>query len=207
MTAPSSTAAPGRHAPRRRWVAWLAVAILAALLRGLYPTADPPWRATVGVVWHDEGAWTHNARNRALWGTWRTDEWNPLYVAPIFTGLEYAAFATFGVGTWQARVVPMALGVLAVVALGCGVARVGGRRAGLAAAILLATNYVAAMYDRAAIMEGPMAARMWEGGTCMARRVWRTISAMTPRQPAWTAATVWPSSEARRMGTQSAVRT
>ena len=157
MTAEPASVAPGRQSParrERRWTAWLAVAVLAAALRGLYPTADPPWRATVGVVWHDEGAWTHNARNRALWGTWRTDDWNPLYVAPVFTGLEYAAFAAFGVGTWQARLVPMTLGVIAVIALGCGVARIGGRRAGIAAAILLATNYVGAMYDRAAIMEG-----------------------------------------------------
>ncbi len=176
MTAESPTAAPGRQSPSRRWAAWLAIAVLAALLRGLYPTADPPWRTTVGVVWHDEGAWTHNARNRALWGTWRTDDWNPLYIAPVFTGLEYAAFATFGVGTWQARAVPMTLGVLAVVALGCGVARVGGRRAGLAAAILLATNYVATMYDRAAIMEGPMAAAIvvswWAFAKAQDRPAW-----------------------------------
>ena len=158
MTAEPAAATPGRQSPSRPWVAWLAIAVLAALLRGLFPTADPPWRTTVGVVWHDEGAWTHNARNRALWGTWRTDDWNPLYVAPVFTGLEYGAFAALGVGTWQARVVPMTLGVIAVVALGCGVARIGGRRAGLGAAILLATNYVGAMYDRAALMEGPMAA-------------------------------------------------
>ena len=110
----SSSGADARPRPARRWIAWLAIAVLAALLRGLYPTADPPWRATVGVVWHDEGAWTHNARNRALWGTWRTDDWNPLYVAPVFTGLEYAAFAALGVGTWQARLVPMTLGVIAV---------------------------------------------------------------------------------------------
>jgi 4-amino-4-deoxy-L-arabinose transferase-like glycosyltransferase len=158
VTAEPAPATPGRQRPPRRWIAWLAIALLAALLRGLYPTADPPWRTTVGVVWHDEGAWTHNARNRALWGTWRTDAWNPMYVAPVFTGLEYGAFAALGVGTWQARVVPMALGVIAVIALGCGVARVGGRRAGIAAGLLLATNYVGAMYDRAAIMEGPMAA-------------------------------------------------
>jgi len=132
--------------------------VLAAVLRGVFPTADPPWRTTVGVVWHDEGAWTHNARNRALWGTWRTDDWNPLYIAPVFTGVEYVAFAAFGVGTWQARVMPMALGVVAVLALGAAVERIAGRRAGLTAALLLATNYVGTMYDRAAIMEGPMAA-------------------------------------------------
>ena len=180
MTAEPASAAPGRQSPSRRWAAWLAIAVLAALLRGLYPTADPPWRATVGVVWHDEGAWTHNARNRALWGTWRTDDWNPLYVAPVFTGLEYAAFATFGVGTWQARLVPMTLGVIAVVALGCGVARIGGRRAGIAAGVLLATNYVGAMYDRAAIMEGPMAAAIvvswWAFAKAQERPAWGAVA-------------------------------
>ncbi len=176
MPAESSPAATGRPSPSRRWLAWLAIAVLAAILRGLYPTADPPWRTTVGVVWHDEGAWTHNARNRALWGTWRTDDWNPMYVAPVFTGLEYGAFAAFGVGTWQARVVPMTLGVIAVLALGCGVARVGGRAAGLAAASLLATNYTGLMYDRAAIMEGPMAAAIvvswWAFAKAQDRPAW-----------------------------------
>ena len=180
MTAEPASAAPGRQSPSRRWGVWLAIAVLAAVLRGLYPTADPPWRATVGVVWHDEGAWTHNARNRALWGTWRTDDWNPLYVAPVFTGLEYAAFATLGVGTWQARVVPMALGVIAVIALGCGVARIGGRRAGIAAGVLLATNYVGAMYDRAAIMEGPMAAAIviswWAFAKAQERPAWGAVA-------------------------------
>ena len=176
MTAEPVSAAPGRQPPARRWGAWLAIAVLAAVLRGVFPTADPPWRTTVGVVWHDEGAWTHNARNRALWGTWRTDDWNPLYVAPVFTALEYGSFAAFGVGTWQARAVPMALGVVAVLALGLGVARVGGRRAGLAAAILLATNYVGTMYDRAAIMEGPMAAAIvvswWAFAKAQDRPAW-----------------------------------
>jgi 4-amino-4-deoxy-L-arabinose transferase-like glycosyltransferase len=176
VTAEPVFAAPGRHTPARRWGAWLAIAILATVLRGIFPTADPPWRTTVGVVWHDEGAWTHNARNRALWGTWRTDDWNPLYIAPVFTGLEYASFAAFGVGTWQARLAPMTLGVVAVLALGLGVARVGGRRAGLAAAILLATNYVGTMYDRAAIMEGPMAAAIvvswWAFAKAQDRPAW-----------------------------------
>ncbi len=90
----------------------MAVLILGASLRSLWLTADPATQAstTVGVVWHDEGAWVHNARNQALWGVWRTDEWNPMYIAPVFTALEAAAFKTFGVGTWQARTVPVASG-------------------------------------------------------------------------------------------------
>jgi 4-amino-4-deoxy-L-arabinose transferase-like glycosyltransferase len=157
-------------------VGFAAILLLAALLRGLFPTADPPWRATVGVVWHDEGAWTHNARNKALWGVWQTDNWNPLYVAPVFTGLEYAAFRAFGVGLWQARLAPELLGVASVLLLGLGVSRVGGPQAGLAAALLLATNHVAVMYDRAAIMEGPMSALIvaswWAFARAQARPVW-----------------------------------
>ena len=84
----------------RQLIAGVLLALtLGAVLRGLWLTADPPTTGTVGIVWHDEGAWVHNARNRALWGTWRTDAWNPLFVAPVFTALEYGAFRAFGVGT------------------------------------------------------------------------------------------------------------
>jgi len=71
------------------------------------------------------------------------------------------------------------MGVLAVLTLGLGVARVGGRRAGLVAAALLATNYVGTMYDRAAIMEGPMAA-------ALAVSWWAFVRAQD--KPAWGAA-------------------
>jgi 4-amino-4-deoxy-L-arabinose transferase-like glycosyltransferase len=146
----------------RRRYAWhlAALLLLAALVRGLFPTADPPWRSTVGVVWHDEGAWTHNARNRALYGSWVQDAWNPLYIAPVFTGLEYASFAAFGVGLWQARLVSMVAGFASVVLLALGVRRIAGREAGLIAAALLGTSHVYVMYNRAALMEGPMAAFM-----------------------------------------------
>ena len=50
---------------------------LAAALRGVFPTADPPWQTSVGVVWHDEGAWVHNARNKALFGVVATRRVEP----------------------------------------------------------------------------------------------------------------------------------
>jgi hypothetical protein len=139
-------------------VGLLLILALAAALRLVFPTADPPWRSTVGIVWHDEGAWVHNARNRALFGSWQLDAWNPLFIAPVFTYLEYLSFSSFGVGVWQARLVSELTGWLSVVALGLGVARLGGRRAGLAAAALLASNYVYVMYNRAALMEASMVA-------------------------------------------------
>ena len=161
----------------RRLLAGVIVALaVGALLRGAWLTADPPTFTPVGIIWHDEGAWVHNARNRALWGTWRTDEWNPVFVAPVFTGLEYAAFRAFGVGTWQARTVPLVSGLLAVAAMAFGLSAVTGRRSALIGACLLATNYVFVMWNRAALMESTMTAFIvgaWAAYALAARRpVW-----------------------------------
>lgn len=145
------------------------VLAIAAILRGLFPAADPPWNPPVGIVWHDEGAWVHNARNKALFGAWSEDKWNPMYIAPVFTGLEYLSFSTLGVGVRQARLVPEILGLLSVWLIGLGVARVAGRPAGLIAAALLGTNYVYVMWNRAALMEGPMVAFMVAAWYCYTR--------------------------------------
>jgi 4-amino-4-deoxy-L-arabinose transferase-like glycosyltransferase len=147
----------------------LGILALGGVLRGLFPAADPPWNPTVGIVWHDEGAWVHNARNKALFGAWSLDQWNPVYIAPVFTALEYASFEVFGVGVRQARLVPEACGLLSVWLLALGVARIAGRRAGLIAAALLATNYIYVMWNRAALMEGPMIAFMVAAWYCYTR--------------------------------------
>ena len=140
--------------PSRLFLVALLIALAAGgALRTLWLTADPPTHATVGIVWHDEGAWVHNARNRVLWGTWRTDNWNPMFIAPVFTGLEYAAFSQFGVGTWQARTVSVAAGLISILFLAAGLAAGSGRRAASFGAVMLATNYVFVMWNRAALME------------------------------------------------------
>jgi 4-amino-4-deoxy-L-arabinose transferase-like glycosyltransferase len=145
------------------------VLAVAALVRFLFPTADPPWNPTVGVVWHDEGAWVHNARNRALWGVWALDAWNPMFVAPVFTALEYLSFAAFGVGVWQARLVSEVAGLASVLLLALGVRRLAGPLAGTIAGALLATNFVFVMYNRAAIMETTMVACMVASWYCYVR--------------------------------------
>ena len=142
---------------------------VAALMRGLFPAADPPWNPSVGIVWHDEGPWVHNARNKAMFNEWSMDQWNPMYIAPVFTGLQYVAFQTLGVGVRQARIVPQALGLLSVWLLALGVARLAGRRAGLIAAALAGTNYFYTMWNRAALMEGPMVAFMVASWYCYVR--------------------------------------
>jgi 4-amino-4-deoxy-L-arabinose transferase-like glycosyltransferase len=170
----------GSDVNRRFWLALAGIVALATFLRTVFPTADPPWYPTVGIVWHDEGAWVHNARNRALWGVWATDAWNPLFIAPVFTVLEYMSFAAFGVGVWQARLVSEIAGVASVLLVGLGVRRMAGAAAALIAAALTATNVVFVMYNRAALMEATMVAFMVAGWYCYVRaqeRAWWGVAA------------------------------
>jgi 4-amino-4-deoxy-L-arabinose transferase-like glycosyltransferase len=146
----------------------IAALVAGGLLRTAWLTADPPTHATVGVVWHDEGAWVHNARNRVLWGTWRTDNWNPMFIAPVFTALEFGAFSLWGVGTWQARMIPALSGLAAIALLCAGLTALAGRRAGTIGAALLATNYVWVMWNRAALMESTMTSLIVAGWACYA---------------------------------------
>src|SRR4051812_45908398 len=154
----------------QRFALWLAIIAIAALtLRLIYPAADPPSHTTVGVVWHDEGAWVHNARNKALFGQWSQDQWNPMFIAPVFTGLEYLSFALFGVGVRQARLVSELTGFASVMLLALGVRRIATREAGLIAGALLATNYVYVMWNRAALMEASMVAFIVAAWYCYVR--------------------------------------
>jgi len=79
-----------------------------------------------------------------------------MFLTPVFTALEYGAFRVLGVGTWQARTVPVASGLLAVGFLMAGLAAVANRRAALVGGSLLAANYVFVMWNRAALMESTM---------------------------------------------------
>ena len=98
-----------------------------------------------------------------------------MYLAPVFTALEYAVFEAFGVGQWQARTVSAGMGLLAVLAVGFGAAACGTRRTGLTAAALLASNYVWVQWNRAALMEATMVAFIaisWSAYALAERRAW-----------------------------------
>ena len=164
---------------RRRYLLIAALILAGAgVLRTMWLRADPP-NTSVGIVWHDEGAWVHNARNAALWETWRTDNWNPVFIAPVFTALEYGAFRMFGVGTWQARTVPVASGLLALVALMAGLHAASTRHAERTALIggaVLAFNFTWVAWNRAALMESTM--------TMFIVVAWAAY-AMAARRPVW----------------------
>ncbi len=149
-------AKPATAIVRRFGVALTAAVLLGASLRLVFPAADPPWHATAGIVWHDEGGWAHNARNKALFGAWRQDDYNPMFVSPVVTALEFVAFEAGGVGVRQARAVSEFAGILSVLLLGLAMKRVYGPATGIIAALLMATNYIWVMYTRVALLEAVM---------------------------------------------------
>ena len=170
---------------KHRWLILAAAILLAATAqRTVWLRADPP-NTSVGIVWHDEGSWVHNARNAALWGTWRTDNWNPVFIAPVFTALEYGAFRAFGVGTWQARTVPVASGLLALIALMAGLHAASTRhaeRTALVGGAVLAANFTWVAWNRAALMESTMTMFIvvaWAAYAMAARRPWWGLVAGT----------------------------
>jgi 4-amino-4-deoxy-L-arabinose transferase-like glycosyltransferase len=162
---------------RRLFIACLVMLMtVGAAARLVWLRADPPVEGSVGVIWHDEGAWIHNARNKVLWDTWRTDAWNPVFVAPVFTALEYAALSTFGVGTWQARLVPAVSGIVAVGLMVFGLHALAGRRAAIIGGALLSANYAFIMWNRAALMESTM--------TALLVAAWAAYT-MADKKPVW----------------------
>ena len=160
----------------RHWLTGLLATLLLALaLRAVFPVADPPWLAPIGITWHDEGVWAHNARNKALFGQWQLDQWNPMYVSPVFTGLEYLSFSVLGVGLWQARLVSVVAGLAATAALALGLRAIATPAVALAGAGLLAVNFTWVMYSRVALLEATMVAFLVASWACYTRaeRDWR----------------------------------
>jgi 4-amino-4-deoxy-L-arabinose transferase-like glycosyltransferase len=147
----------------------LATIVVALALRAVFPLSDPPWLSPIGITWHDEGVWAHNARNKVLFGQWQLDQWNPMYVSPVFTGLEYLSFSAFGVGLWQARVVSIVAGLVATFALAIGLRAMATPGVALTGALLLAVNFTWVMYSRVALLEATMVTALVAAWACYSR--------------------------------------
>lgn len=85
--------------------------LVIAASRLFYLSADPSSLISSSVI-GDEGYWVHNARIDALFGHAFTDDFvEDVMVAPLLSLLLRISFAFFGVGFWQARLVPALFGV------------------------------------------------------------------------------------------------
>lgn len=134
---------------------FIVVILLAAVMRGLFLDADPPLGLWDSGPYHDEGQYTHNARNMALFGAWRTDEYNNMYISPVLNLLTYLSFRLFGVGHWQARLVSVIFSLATLVCLYVGLRRTERSGVVLLAVTLLGLDYFFLIYSRTALMDVP----------------------------------------------------
>jgi hypothetical protein len=113
--APPSPGGAARH----KATTSIAVAILVvgALIRLLYLDADPRYYAWAGYV-TDEGRWTQQAREIALFGSLDLEYWLAvvhLAVAPLYQAATWVSFVIFGVGVSSARAVSAAAGIVVMI--------------------------------------------------------------------------------------------
>ncbi|MBN1550965.1 phospholipid carrier-dependent glycosyltransferase [bacterium] len=96
----------------------LLIVFVAGLIRFWHLDMDPPVSLGLHFI-SDEGWWSHNARNKILFGQWKLDEFNQgLLVSPTYCYATYIAFKVFGVGLASARIVPAISGFLSVLLFG-----------------------------------------------------------------------------------------
>jgi 4-amino-4-deoxy-L-arabinose transferase-like glycosyltransferase len=140
----------------RKWV-WLVFAC-AALFRVTALSSDAYTRLdwSAGLL-TDEGFYIHNARNAALFGNPRTDEFNNMLLSPGLHAVQTAVFRVFGVGVVQARAISVASSLLMLSLLWAALRRVFGEKVGLTAVAFLALDHVNLLYNRMALMDTPAA--------------------------------------------------
>ncbi|MEW5818397.1 MAG: glycosyltransferase family 39 protein, partial [Spirochaetota bacterium] len=154
-----------------RYGAVVAVFIMIIAVRVLNLDADPPVNlSTSGGLFGDEAALAHNARNKALFGHWITDEWNPLVYNPILSILEYASFMAFGVGLVQLRLVNLICVILSFFLLWKVLIKSHNFQIASLSIFMLGFNYIFTMYNRLGLNDTfiffPMAMTLyfWQNG-------------------------------------------
>ena len=134
----------------------LAAAFVAGLDLARQPADSPSdLSKSQGVL--DEGIWSHNAVNDALFHRARMDDLNPMFVTSAPDRLVRLSYAVFGVGILQTRLPSIVLGALTVVLIGLLLAR-DDPLAGIVAAWSLATCFLFLMYSRLGLLETTAAA-------------------------------------------------
>ncbi|MEP6756782.1 MAG: glycosyltransferase family 39 protein [Chthonomonadales bacterium] len=103
----------------------------------------------------DEGFYAHNARNVALFGTARTDEFNNVLVSPILHVIQTIVFQLFGSGMLQARLISAVLSLVGLGAFWLGLRKAFGSKIAVVGLLFLALGHINALYNRMALMDTP----------------------------------------------------
>lgn len=124
-----------------------------ALSRLIYLSADPPQFLPSSVI-GDEGYWVHNARLSALFGRAFTDDFvEDVNIAPFLSFMLRISFALFGVGFWQARLVPALFGIGSVMLFWYLIKTKS--KNGYLGGVLLGSSYLFFVINRLAMGESP----------------------------------------------------
>ncbi len=155
--APASSKVLGASRPLR-WGAIL-ILILGVFLRIASLGADPDWR----LDWNpglltDEAFYAHNARNLALFGQTRLDEFNNMILSPIVHGLQVLVVKAFGVGYIPIRAISVAMSLMGIALFGR-LLFLMFRNSAIAwlGAAWLAIDHAALLFSRTALLETPVA--------------------------------------------------
>src|SRR5262245_57517523 len=111
-----------------------------------YPSLD--WSA--GML-TDEGFYIHNARNVALFGHARTDEFNNMLLSPWLHYLQVGVFTYFGAGSVQARLISVVFSLLTLLVFWAAMRRAFGYRIAWTAAIFLGLDHTNLLFNRMAL--------------------------------------------------------
>ncbi len=129
----------------------------ALALRLFNLAADAPTTLSwSGAPFTDEGLYSHAARNRVLWGVWRTDDWDNRLVSPLHDALAYLVFRVLGVGYVQLRLMSVVLAMVALTVF-WRLLRVDlGERLALLGAALWGLDYFWLQFSRLGLLEPGM---------------------------------------------------
>jgi 4-amino-4-deoxy-L-arabinose transferase-like glycosyltransferase len=103
----------------------------------------------------DEGFYSHNARNVALFGHPRTDDFNNMLLAPVLHAVQVGVFSIFGVGMVQARSISVVCSLLTLLLLWSALRRAFDERVAVTAVLFLALDHTNLLYNRLALLDTP----------------------------------------------------
>jgi 4-amino-4-deoxy-L-arabinose transferase-like glycosyltransferase len=134
----------------------LACLVVGLGMRALHLRADPPPDLSPsGGYFADEGFWSHNARNKVLFGQWETNEWNDMWTAAPNHWIQYLTFSLVGVGLRQARLAPVVLSVPLILLTYHACRRHLTSWAWVVGAALAGTDFLLVTFNRLALLETP----------------------------------------------------
>lgn len=124
-------------------------------LRSFKITKDRPKTFEVDIANHDDGIFTHNARNKALFGKWilDNDDWNPIFQYPFFMYTWYVFFKLFGVGFFQGRLLSTIFGLLSLIFFYKAVKKGYTKNTAVIATLFLSYNFILMMYHTSMMVE------------------------------------------------------